>query len=83
MMSGHAELLEKFSNGKCSARQEMRGDQFEDAIRRGLRWYPRVAGENVQPSDPRGFPSRGEAIKDAQAFKQKCKAAILSRAGDA
>lgn len=63
--------LARFSNGRCSARLEMRGETLEQAIKVGPRWFPRVCGENVAPSNGVGFSTRNEAVADAKLFRQR------------
>lgn len=72
-------LLEKFSNGRCTAKLEMRGNSFEEAIAMGPRWFPRVAGEGVQPTLVVGFETKEEALNDARSFRERCKTALAKQ----
>ncbi|HET7413399.1 MAG TPA: hypothetical protein VFJ18_12145 [Pararhizobium sp.] len=75
-----ADKCKHFAQARASACRDMRGASFEDAIRYGYRWFPRLGGENFRPSNGVGYDTREEAIDDAKSIRDQCRSALRALA---
>lgn len=65
----------ELTHRRAGAEKQLRGGDFETALRRGHRWFPKL-GKTFVACDPDGYSTNTEAVQAAQKFKAECRRAI-------